>query len=159
MIILDISDPSNPVLLGRTAYAPGEEGNAHSVDEARGGSVLVQADEDFSPFEFQFTSSAFDGSRLAIEAAFTPAIVDLPGREMAGEVVHVGRGCPAGSIDGTNPDDPYLADPAGRIALIERGGCRFDHKVAPACWARATLWSNRQPPRSIRAIRPAGSAR
>lgn len=138
VIVLDISDPSSPALVGRTAYAPGEEGNAHSVDEARGGSVLVQADEDFTPFEFRFTSSAFDGSRPAIEAAFTPAIVDLPGREMAGEVVHVGRGCPAGSIDGTNPDDPYLADPAGRIALIERGGCRFDHKVARAQQAGAT---------------------
>lgn len=137
-IILDLSDPTNPVYRGRTQYAPGEEGNAHSVDEARGGNILVAADEDFSPFEFQFTSSAFPGTRQAVEANFSPPIVDLPGREMAGEVVHVGRGCPAGAITGTNPEDPYLADPAGKIALIERGGCRFDHKVARAQLAGAT---------------------
>jgi hypothetical protein len=64
--------------------------------------------------------------------------VELPGREMAGEVVHVGQGCPAGSIDGTNPDDPYLADPSGSIALIERGGCSFSHKIYRAQLAGAT---------------------
>jgi hypothetical protein len=137
-IVLDISDPANPVYRGRTAYKAGDEGNAHSVDEARDGNLLIAADEDFSPFEFQFTSSAFAGARTAVEATFTPAIVDLPGRAMEGEVVHVGQGCPAGSINGTNPDDPYLADPAGKIALIERGGCRFDHKIARAQQAGAT---------------------
>jgi hypothetical protein len=55
-------------------------------------------------------------------------------------VVHVGRGCPAdprpsppnGTGSGVTVDDPYLADPAGKIALIERGACRFDNKVARA---------------------------
>jgi hypothetical protein len=137
-IILDLSDPANPVYVGRTQYAPGEEGNAHSVDEARGGNILLAADEDFSPFSFTFTSSAFSGERTAVEASFSPQIVEQPGREMTGTVVHLGRGCPAGSITETNPDDPYLADPAGKIALIERGGCRFDHKVARAQQAGAT---------------------
>ena len=53
----------------------------------------------------------------------------------------VGRGCPAGSIDDTNPDDPYLASPAGKIALIDRGAllgqpegrpCRR-RRAPPAC--------------------------
>lgn len=58
---------------------------------------------------------------------------------MTGEVVHVGRGCPA-DPEGTGlaADDPYLADPAGKIALIQRGICRFDHKVARAQPAGAT---------------------
>jgi len=138
VITLDISDPSSPVFVGRTSFAPGEEGNAHSVDEAKSGNVLVQADEDFSPFQAQFTSNAFAGTRPVVEASFTPPISDSPGREMTGEVVHVGRGCPEGSITGTNPADPYLADPAGKLALIERGACRFDHKVARAQQAGAT---------------------
>jgi PA domain len=50
----------------------------------------------------------------------------------SGDVVFVGRGCPAGSVNGINPEDTYLADPTGKIALIERGGCRFDYKVAQA---------------------------
>lgn len=132
-ITLDISDPSNPTFVGGTEQELDEEGNAHSLDEARGGNLLVTADEDGAPFEFQFTSNAFEGTRIAIEGEFTPPIVDLPGREMAGEVVHVGRGCPADPAGtGLAADDPYLADPTGKIALIERGLCRFDNKIARA---------------------------
>jgi hypothetical protein len=137
-ITLDISDPSTPTLVGLTAQDPDEEGNAHSLDEARGGNLLVTADEDGSPFHLEFTSSAFSGLRTAIEAAFTPPVVTLPGREMTGEVVHVGRGCPAFATGTTlTVDDPYLGDPAGKIALIERGTCRFDEKVARAQLAGA----------------------
>jgi PA domain/LVIVD repeat len=140
VIILDVRDPANPTVLGRTAFQEREEGNAHSIDTADRESILIQADEDFSPFELQFTSSAFEGQRPAVEGQNSPPIVRLPGREMAGEVVHVGRGCPAdprptppdGPGSGITVEDPYLADPPGKIALIERGGCRFDNKIARA---------------------------
>jgi hypothetical protein len=141
-ITLDISDPASPVFRGfapRTApndsYAAGEEGNAHSVAEARDGQLLVGADEDFTPFhlEFQVTAPAsIAGQYPALEAVFTPPIVEQPGRSMSGEVVHVGRGCPPGT-PGLPGGDPYLADPAGKIALIVRGLCRFDNKIA---WAQ-----------------------
>ena len=138
-ITLDISDPANPIMLGRTTYLPGEEGNAHSADEARGGNLLVAADEDFTPYGLVFTSSAFAGNLPAVEAIFiSPTIADLPGREMVGEVAHVGPGCPAGAIASGSPEDPYLADPNGKIALIEAGRCRFDHKIARAQLAGAT---------------------
>jgi hypothetical protein len=142
VIILDIQDPAKPTVLGRTAYQEGEEGNAHSIDTADDEELLIQADEDFSPFEFQFTSNAFAGERLAVEADGTPPIVTRPGRELAGEVVHVGRGCPADPRPvppgtGLAEADPYLADPAGKIALIERGLCRFDNKIARAQQAGA----------------------
>jgi hypothetical protein len=137
VIILDVRDPANPTRLGRTAYAPGEEGNAHSIDTADRETILIQADEDLSPFELQFTSNAFEGLRPAVEADNTPPIVRLPDRELAGEVVHVGRGCPADPETGLEVDDPYLADPAGKIALIERGLCRFDNKIARAQLAGA----------------------
>jgi hypothetical protein len=137
-IILDISDPSKPKYLGRTLYGPDDEGNAHSVVDARGGNLLVAADEDFSPFEFTFTSNAFAGERIAIEGSGSPPIVELPGRQMTGNVVHVGRGCPAGAIAPGSPEDPYLANPAGSIALIQRGACRFDNKIIRAQQAGAT---------------------
>jgi hypothetical protein len=83
------------------------------------------------------TSNAFVGERDALEADFTPPIDELPGGVMAGETVHVGRGCP--EVPGEFvPEDPYLADPAGRIALIQRGACRLDNKVARAQNAGAT---------------------
>ena len=59
---------------------------------------------------------------------------------VTGNVVYVGRGCPAGSIaasNGTNPDDPYLADPRGAIALIDRGSCNASLKVDRATRAGA----------------------
>jgi hypothetical protein len=76
------------------------------------------------------TSNAFAGKRPASIALFTPKPAY---NTFSGEVVFVGRGCPAGSITATNPPDPYLADPTGKIALIERGACRFDNKIA---WAQ-----------------------
>jgi hypothetical protein len=56
---------------------------------------------------------------------------------LTGKVVYIGRGCPAGSIDGSNPDDPYLADPNGAIALIDRGNCNVSLKVDRATRAGA----------------------
>jgi len=45
------------------------------------------------------------------------------------EIVFVGRGCNI---------DPYLADPAGKVALIERGACSFNEKATNALAAGAT---------------------
>lgn len=59
---------------------------------------------------------------------FGKALVTLP-NGIEGEVVYVGRGCPG--------LDAYLADPRGKIALIDRGVCRFDNKVARAQLAGA----------------------
>ncbi|HSB19748.1 MAG TPA: S8 family serine peptidase [Anaeromyxobacteraceae bacterium] len=61
--------------------------------------------------------------------------VDHP---VTGDVAFVGRGCPAGTISATNPDDPYLADPAGKIALVDRGGCAVSWKIDRAVAAGAT---------------------
>ena len=46
-IALDVTDPTTPVLLGDTDYAPDEDGDAHSssYDDAR--QLLFTADEDF----------------------------------------------------------------------------------------------------------------
>jgi hypothetical protein len=48
-VMLDVRDPSEPAFLGRTSFEPNQEGNAHSSWTARGGKILVQADEDFDP--------------------------------------------------------------------------------------------------------------
>src|SRR5436305_1368439 len=58
VIVLDIADPTNPRYLGRTTFAPDEEGNAHSVAEARGGALLVAADENFTPSRLSFAVAA-----------------------------------------------------------------------------------------------------
>jgi hypothetical protein len=52
-------------------------------------------------------------------------------------VVFVGRGCPAGSIEAGSPADPYLANPAGKVALIDRGACDVSGKIDRAAKAGA----------------------
>lgn len=48
-IFLDISDPTRPTFIGRTVYPAGSDGNTHSIWLARGGNLLLTADEDFNP--------------------------------------------------------------------------------------------------------------
>jgi len=55
----------------------------------------------------------------------------------SGEVVFVGRGCPADSVEDGSPEDPYLADAAGKVALIDRGDCNVSLKVERAAKAGA----------------------
>ncbi len=50
---------------------------------------------------------------------------------ITGTVVYVGRGCDPAYQAG-QPLDPYLANPAGQIALIDRGSCTFTAKVKKA---------------------------
>jgi minor extracellular serine protease Vpr len=53
-------------------------------------------------------------------------------------IVFVGRGCADGDLaaPGSQPD-AYLADPAGKVALITRGVCSFNEKYARAAQAGA----------------------
>jgi subtilisin family serine protease len=52
-------------------------------------------------------------------------------------VVFVGRGCPAGSVTGQPGEDEYKANPAGKVALIERGACNVSLKIDRAAKAGA----------------------
>jgi len=56
---------------------------------------------------------------------------------VTGNIVYVGRGCPAGSISAGSPDDPYLTNPSGKIALIDRGACGVSLKIDRAAKAGA----------------------
>ncbi len=52
-------------------------------------------------------------------------------------IVYIGRGCPAGSISTGSPADPFLANPSGKIALIDRGSCSVSLKIDYAANAGA----------------------
>ncbi|MCM3666230.1 hypothetical protein M3204_17580 [Mesobacillus subterraneus] len=56
-IMLDISDAKNPVYLGRTDFADDVQGAAHSMDLAKGGTVLVETREVFGPTRDGFESA------------------------------------------------------------------------------------------------------
>lgn len=127
VILLDIHDPARPRYLGRTVFGQADEGNAHSVDEARGGLVIAEADEVLDPRAVVVTSPVLPEAELASQPTF--AVPVRNGASLSGRVVSVGRGCPG---------DAYTADPSGAVALIERGTCRIDQKVALAQHAGAT---------------------
>jgi len=63
---------------------------------------------------------------------FAPVIATV-----TGNVVYVGRGCPAGAISPGSPADPYLTNPSGNIALIDRGSCAVSLKIDAAARAGA----------------------
>src|SRR5262245_6638911 len=58
-------------------------------------------------------------------------------RAVTGSVAFVGRGCPAGSIATGSPADLYITDPAGKVALIDRGSCAISLKIDRAAKAGA----------------------
>jgi hypothetical protein len=126
VVLLDISDPSRPRYLGRTSFGPSDEGNAHSVAEARSGTVIAEADEVLEPVELRLTSAALPAPVLAATATFAQQL--RGGASLSAPVVSVGRGCPG---------DAYAGDPSGALALVERGACRIDQKVARAQQAGA----------------------
>ena len=83
------------------------------------------AASNFEDGNFDVKVSSDAGEFLAAESGFSPPLArwsDGPG-VFHGQTVYVGRGC---------TDDPYLADPAGKVALIDRGACFFGTKVARA---------------------------
>jgi hypothetical protein len=54
--------------------------------------------------------------------------------------VYVGRACPDGNAElgsGVPGGDPLLADPAGKLALVDRGACNFVAKLPPLAQAGA----------------------
>lgn len=90
--------------------------------------------------------ASFDNSHIsALTFRTNPANTQMAYLQMAdsataptsgttAEVVYVGRGCSAPDVPTT---DPYLADPAGKVALIDRGACTFDSKYQRAVTAGA----------------------
>ena len=62
---------------------------------------------------------------------------DPPTSGTTPEVVYVGRGCPGAGLTPPGADDAYLANPAGKVALIDRGACTFAAKYDRAVAAGA----------------------
>jgi minor extracellular serine protease Vpr len=82
----------------------------------------------------QITAPASAARRITALGLASWAPITAP---LSGEVAFVGRGCVANPANGIAADDPYLADPAGKIALIDRGACDFSGKVDRAARAGA----------------------
>lgn len=129
LVLLDVSDPADPVFLGDSTYPVPDvlsglppEGNGHVAAPTEDGRVAILGDEDFGKFSvFAVTS---EGSFKVGLAQFGPdPLTSFPA---PGDIINTGGlGCTTGDI-------PLAPGTGTNIALIERGACFFSTKAANA---------------------------
>lgn len=131
LVMLDITNPHDPVFLGDSSYAvpdplSGEfpAGDGHVAVPNAGGTRVLFGDEDFAAGALD--TFTFDGTGYPVsEGGFTPPTYSLPGGAFGGPVHWTGsHGCTTGDID--------RAAVPGEVALIQRGVCFFSTKAANA---------------------------
>jgi len=132
LVLLDVTDPANPVFLGDSEYLTpdplsGEspEGNSHVAVPNADGTRVLMGDEDFAAG--QLTKFEFDGTPYAAtEGGFTPQVFAPPFNGAFSDPVHWtgGEGCTADEFD--------RAAIGSEVALIQRGTCFFSTKAANA---------------------------
>jgi hypothetical protein len=112
VLTLDITDLTNPTLVGRTQYPHGQDGDAHSMTPYQGASrsFILQNDEDFdprSPAEIRYDRK---GKGLGNESPGGTALWLERGHRLNERVVMAAnQGCEAGD---------YPAGTAGKIAVV-----------------------------------------
>jgi hypothetical protein len=131
LVMLDVTDPANPVFLGDSVYGvpdplSGEfpAGDGHVVVPNADGTRALLGDEDFAAGAL--TTFTFNGVSYPVaEGGFTPPTYSLPGGTFGGPVHWTGgEGCTTAEFD--RPAN------SGEVALIQRGTCFFSEKAAAA---------------------------
>ena len=148
LFVVDFSAAGVPSKVGQFKYPKDRsfEGSAAYVASARvnGRDLALISEADFigpaTTMEVVGPATVA-GSKFACEAIFTlydpqnkAQLYKQPGNMIHGQLAYIGRGCPAGGVTDMHADmsmshdddkpkvpaDPYLADPNGKIALIDR---------------------------------------
>jgi len=139
LIILDITNPSSPKLLGQSTYADPDplsgkapEGNLHSAIPNGEGNIVLMGDEDLSPFTLMLGIE--DGSHRGEEYQAQGAlevpiawyidhihIVPIVNKTITGPTYYLGSGC---MVDKMKPAPSEKA-----IALLDWGGCGVEIKA------------------------------
>ncbi|MGH9154713.1 MAG: hypothetical protein ACRD1K_02405, partial [Acidimicrobiales bacterium] len=93
--------------------------------------LVALSEDDIDPAKSSITIQLPGAPGAGFEACEQPMarkLYEFPGQQLAGDVVYVGRGCPASPLGlSTNQAaDEYLGDPRGRIALMDSGSGPFD---------------------------------
>jgi hypothetical protein len=112
VLTFDITDPANPVLLTRTRYERGADGNAHSMTPYSGasGEFILQNDEDSDPRSPADIRYAPGLRGVGVEATGATPLWRQPEHEVRGHVVKAARqGCDA---------DDYPGSSSGKIIVI-----------------------------------------
>ncbi len=134
LVMVDLADPAAPVERARLGYGKSRkvEGNAAyvAVLEHGGRTLALVSEEDWiGPASSLRVEAPASVARLyfgcpamftLFDAGDSTQVYRRPNAELAAEIAYVGRGCPANPDWGTEAPDPYLDDPEGKIALIDR---------------------------------------
>ena len=108
----DISDPANPVVLGRTTYPALSDGDAHSMTlyETGGQRYILQNDEDSDVSQPASVSSSATGSEVfaGLDEPWMPTTLADAG-PVDDAVFDGGTGCKTADFDGA----------AGKIAIVD----------------------------------------
>jgi hypothetical protein len=108
---LDISDPSEPVLVSRTTFPFEADGESHSMTPLNVGDTryLLTNDEDFDHFSpAHVTSPALGAVHAASELQWIPSPLTLVG-SITGEVFDAGDGCQQSDYEGAS----------GKVVLVD----------------------------------------
>ncbi len=127
---LNVTDPANAFLVAQSDYAEFDplfptisppEGNGHQAEFTIDNRFVIGTDEDFDPYRFLINSD--DGGASRAKAATQTTVDEADG--ISGQTIFVGRGCIGDTAVPAAPDDG-----ATYVAVVERGVCTFEEKVA-----------------------------
>ena len=127
---LNVTDPTNPVLLAESDYAVFDpvfptisppEGNGHQAEFTIDNRFVIGTDEDFDPYRLTIVTDDSGDSRAKLGTQTTVEQAEA----ITGTTVFVGQACPG---DTAVPAAPTTGGPY--IAVVERGVCTFEEKVA-----------------------------
>lgn len=128
VLTFDISDPTDPALVGATRFPPGSDGDAHSMTPYSAGETdfILQNDEDFDPRSPAVIRYGTSASGFGNESPFAPPLWFEPGHDITAAVVQaVDEGC--------NPSE-YPAGSGGKIVVVRTPVPYFDAVgTPPAC--------------------------
>ena len=127
-VMLDVTDPTNPIFLGDSDYPPTDpevagvappEGNAHQAEFTIDNRFVIGTDEDFDPFRFIVHTD--DGDEFRAKAG--EQTTEEEATAISGTTVFVGTACPGETV----PTAPDVG--TAQIAVVERGVCFFEEKA------------------------------
>ena len=153
-VLIDVTDPANPVVLGDTDFAAVDpelfeqtgialtpEGNAHQAEFTADNRFFIGTDEDFGPYRAILTTDD-GGSYAAGEFGWTVPITQLEDGTLNGPTVWGGYGCPDDRSGIPHASTLNLAPGEEAILVMQRGpvgdpshshdACFFSEKVETA---------------------------
>jgi hypothetical protein len=130
---LDLSNPAAPAQVAQVGFAADRpvEGNAGFATRVEAGdrAMVLESDEGWFPAGTSLVVDApspLAGTKFACEGLptlFDPTgqaqLYKRPGAKVSADLTYAGRGCPARGAGNATPEDPYLADPRGRIVVLD----------------------------------------